>query len=205
MAITNYTELQTAVANWLNKTNLTSRIPEFIALAEGRLSRRLRTKEMESVTSGQTFTSGTDTYSLPTNAVSITKFVVTAGGVEYQLDQLSKTLLRRKFQNNTPDIPSAFALDGNQLIVRATPDGDYAYEVSYYSEIPDLATNTTNWLLTRYPDVYLCGACLEGAIYNRNLRDTAYWEARFKEGIEEIIRLDTRDRWGGGSLSVRRI
>lgn len=205
MAITTYSELQTAVANWLNKSNLTSRIPEFIALAEGRLNRRLRSKEMESVSSGLTLTSGTDTYSLPANALTISKFVVTTGGVDYQLDQMSKTLLIRKFPYNTPTIPSAFAMDGNQLIVRATPDGDYDYELSYYTAIPDLETNSTNWLLSRYPDVYLAGACLEGAHYVRNMRDVAYWESRFNQGIEEIKNLDKRDRWGGGSLRVRTI
>jgi len=48
MAISTYSELQTAVANWLDRDDLTDRIPEFIALAEARFNRVLRLRSMES-------------------------------------------------------------------------------------------------------------------------------------------------------------
>ena len=42
MAIGTYAELKTAVANWLDRDDLTDRIPEFIALAEAKMNRNLR-------------------------------------------------------------------------------------------------------------------------------------------------------------------
>jgi len=42
MAITTYSELKTAVADWLNRSDLTSAIPNFIALAEAQMSRQIR-------------------------------------------------------------------------------------------------------------------------------------------------------------------
>lgn len=47
MAITTYATLKTAVANWLSRSDLTSRIPEGIALAENRLAQDLRVRAME--------------------------------------------------------------------------------------------------------------------------------------------------------------
>ena len=47
MAIGTYSELQTAIGNWLGRDDLTDRIPEFIDLAEARLSRELETREQE--------------------------------------------------------------------------------------------------------------------------------------------------------------
>ena len=47
MAITTYTELKSAVANHLARTDLTSVIPDFISLAEARLSRELETRDQE--------------------------------------------------------------------------------------------------------------------------------------------------------------
>ena len=44
MAVTTYAELQTALDNWLARTDLQSRHPEFIALAEARMNRELETR-----------------------------------------------------------------------------------------------------------------------------------------------------------------
>ena len=46
MAISNYAELQTATANWLDRTDLTDRIPEFIDLAESTFNRTIRNRQM---------------------------------------------------------------------------------------------------------------------------------------------------------------
>ena len=47
MAITTYATLKTAVGNFLSRSDLTSRIPEFIALAEDRIAQDLRIRAME--------------------------------------------------------------------------------------------------------------------------------------------------------------
>ena len=47
MSISTYTELQTAVANFLARTDLTSQIPDFIKLAEVRMSRELESRSQE--------------------------------------------------------------------------------------------------------------------------------------------------------------
>ena len=202
MALANYSDLVDAVANWVDRTNLTARIPEFITLAEAKFNRNLRTKEMESVSSGLTMTAGTDTYAFPTGALAITKFRLIASQI-YELDQLSKELLVRKFPNNASGLPKAFAIDGNQLLVRTTPDSDYSYELSYYSSIPDLQTNSTNWLMTRYPDAYLYGALMEVAPYLKDREEIVIWDAKLSRALDEIRSADIKDRWSGGSLQMR--
>ena len=66
MAINTYSTLQTAVANWLDRDDLTARIPEFIALAETRINRALRIRAMETVSTAISTASGTREYALPT-------------------------------------------------------------------------------------------------------------------------------------------
>ncbi len=46
MALTNYTELQASIADFLNRSDLTSVIPDFITMAEADMNRTLRIKEM---------------------------------------------------------------------------------------------------------------------------------------------------------------
>jgi hypothetical protein len=50
MSITTYTELQTAIGNWLDHSLFTSRIPEFIVLFEATANRKLRVRQMETST-----------------------------------------------------------------------------------------------------------------------------------------------------------
>ena len=66
MAIGTYSELQTAVANWLDRSDLSDRIPEFITLSEARINRLLRVRLMESVKI-ISLISGTKRYPLPSD------------------------------------------------------------------------------------------------------------------------------------------
>ena len=59
MAIGTYAELQTAVANWLDRDDLTDRIPEFIALAEAKMNRNQRISLMDNVRTAITMAAGT--------------------------------------------------------------------------------------------------------------------------------------------------
>ena len=47
MAITTFATLKTAIENWLQRTDQTSRTPEFVALAEDRIQQDLRVRAME--------------------------------------------------------------------------------------------------------------------------------------------------------------
>ena len=46
MALTTYAELKTSVADFLNRTDLTSAIPTFISLAEADLNRKIDRKSV---------------------------------------------------------------------------------------------------------------------------------------------------------------
>ena len=65
MAINTYGTLQTAVANWLDRDDLSARIPEFIALSEAIFNRTLRIRAMETTVSDNT-PSGSKEDPLPT-------------------------------------------------------------------------------------------------------------------------------------------
>ena len=66
MSIGTYAELKTSIANFLARDDLTAQIPDFIQLAEGRMSRELETREQEK-RSTATLTSGDEYIALPTD------------------------------------------------------------------------------------------------------------------------------------------
>src|SRR5690606_22233244 len=64
MPIGTYDELRAAVASWLARGDLADQIPDFIALAEARINRLIRTREMETRATAET-TAGSAYLPLP--------------------------------------------------------------------------------------------------------------------------------------------
>ena len=74
MAITTYAELQTATANWLDRSDMTDRIPEFIELAEANFNRVIRQPDM--ITKDDSFSISSRYTTLPTDTLEIVRIVL---------------------------------------------------------------------------------------------------------------------------------
>ena len=74
MAITTYAQLQTATANWLDRTDLSARIPEFIELAEANFNRVIRQPDM--IAKDDSFSIAGRYTTLPANTLEIIRIVV---------------------------------------------------------------------------------------------------------------------------------
>ena len=67
MAITTYSELQSAIARWLARDDISGNIPDFITLFETAANRRLRVQQQEAVT---TLTPSSGSVALPSDYLS---------------------------------------------------------------------------------------------------------------------------------------
>lgn len=198
MAISNYTELQTAVENWLDRSDLDSRIPEFIALCEDSLNRRLRIRAMEN---RATATISEEYVALPTGFLEMRNF---------QLNTNPKKVLRfvtpeyidTFWAGSMTGQPKVYTFVGGEIQVAPAPGGDYTAEMDYYVKL-DIATDTTNWLLTNSPSAYLYGALLAAEPFLKNDKRIAVWEQRFERSIADLEMADSRERHSGGSLAMR--
>ena len=94
MAISNYSELQTAVANWLDRDDLAARIPEFITLCEARFNRSLRIRAMETLDISVDTVSGTSTVALPTGYVQMRDINLITSPIT-QLQYLTPEIMNR--------------------------------------------------------------------------------------------------------------
>jgi len=79
MALDSYTNLKTAIANFLARDDLSSEIDDFIDLTEADFNRRLRIRAMETINSSFTIDSATE--SLPTGFLVARSFVITSTNV----------------------------------------------------------------------------------------------------------------------------
>jgi hypothetical protein len=64
-------------------------------------------------------------------------------------------------------------------------------------------SNTTNWLLTEAPDVYLYGALVHTAPYLKDDARIAIWESFFAQGIDNLNISSSDAKYGGSGLVMK--
>jgi len=201
MALTTYNELKTSVGDWLNRTDLTTAIPDFISLAEAQIERNLRTRQMI-VRATASIT--TEYSAVPADFLEVKSFKldtnpVTPLGFETidSMDTLAVTY-------RSAAKPIFFTVVGEQFRYLPEPDTAYTGELIYYAKLSKLSTaNTTNFLLTAAPDVYLYGALMQAAPYLQDDARIAVWASMYRAGLEEVTQADDRSSSTGGVLIAR--
>jgi len=196
MSITSYSELQTAVGNWLDHGLFTARIPEFIALFEAAANRRLRVRQQEVST---TLTPSSGSVALPSDYLAWRR-VTWTGSTRVELQYVHPSYLQAAYPSSPSDVPRIFTIEGATLKVR--PVDDTSLEFDYLQKIPALSDSaTTNWLLTAHPDLYLFGALVEAEMFGVNDERAPLWKARRDEIFDEIEKLSNKSR-GAGAVRV---
>jgi len=202
MAITTYAELQTSIGNWINRADLTDRIPEFIDLAEANFNRDLRHRDMETTTTLNTV-AGTSTLSLPSDYLE-TRALVNQTTPKVVLEYMTVVQLDTAHAIAVSGQPYNYTIVGNNFRLGPTPDAIYNLELTYYQRIPALSdANTTNWLLTNHPDAYLFGALVEAEPYLKNDERLPVWGSKLQRSIEGLKAEASRSAFNGGPLYSR--
>jgi len=202
MAISTFAELKTAAANWLDRSDLTDRIPEFIALAEARFNRVLRIRDMETVSTAISTTGGTREYSLPTGFVQMKEFHLTTDPLT-PLAYITPEMMSRMWAGSTTAKPQVFTIIADNVRLGPSPDAVYTTSMLYYKTFTALSdAASTNDMLTNNPDVYLYGTLLEAEPFIMNDARVPLWLAAFEKAIGDIQNQDNKDRHSGSQLRV---
>lgn len=204
MALTTYTELKSSLADWLNRSDLTSVIPDFISLAEAQMERQLRTRQMI-VRATASFAAAQDYGAVPDDFLEVKTIKLDTNPVTSltfqtidSMDQLSNTTYLSSGK------PLYFTIVGGQIRLLPIPDGAYTAELVYYAKLSKLSsTTTTNWLITQAPDVYLYGSLLQAAPYLQDDARIAVWSSLYQAGLDQLQVADDRGSTSGGVLTSR--
>jgi hypothetical protein len=199
MSITNYAELQSSVANWLNRSDLTANIPDFITLAEAQMSTDLKTRSMETKVNLATV-AGTKTVALPTDMLEMRRLQV-VGTYNQPLSYRSPDELSIDYASNQSAQPIVFTVVGGNIELAPIPDAVYSLELTYQQRIPALSDlNTTNWLLTNWPNAYLYASLLAAMPFIMNDARLATWAQLYSQAVEGINGVDW---YSGSTMKVR--
>ncbi len=200
MAITTYTELKAAIANWLARDDLASQIPDFVFLAEAAFNRDFRVRAMEQRATASTV-AGQAYYAWPADLLEVRTIHIGTDPPRV-LEYLTPEQVRLQGSAEQSTTPAYWTDLGASLQLWPTPAEGLTIEIDYYKKL-DLATNGANWLLTRHPDIYLYGALLQAEPYLHNDARVAIWAQLLAAASDQMAREEWRIKAGVPPVSVR--
>jgi hypothetical protein len=205
MAITTYAELQTAVGNWLARSDLTADIHDFITLAEGYFNDGisesdppLRCREME-VLDDLTPTNGVCT--LPADYLQF-RSVTALNSPVRELDYITPDAANQRWSNGTAGLSAEFTIIGESLYTY--PGSSVDVRLHYWQKIPALSdANTSNWLLARSPQLYLRGALMQAADFIKNTEEQAKQQGLTRSLVAGLNRSNMLANYSRAGLTIR--
>jgi len=204
MAINTFTTLKSAIADFLNRDDLTSAIENFIALSEAQINRDIRHWKMETRASGQQ--SASDEYSqIPANWMETIRFHITDNGTS-PLELISRAAMADKRASNNDAIgtPTHYTHADGQFQFYPTPSSEINTELLYYAKTTALSSsNADNWLLLEAPDVYLYGALLHSAPYLGEDERIAVWGQMYSASVMRLNEESENARFSGSGLKLK--
>lgn len=200
MPITNYAELKSAVADYLNRLDVDAQIATFVQLHEAKVNRELRVPQMmvraEATSDAEYIPVPSDflqDYSLKLESAvphADLTYIAQSDAKLYKAQGLTQTLY--------------YTIVGNSFELIADPPENVDVELIYYARIPALSdSNTTNWLLTSHPDLYLYGTLLETVPYLKDDERLQTWFGARQQAMDALALAGERRLRSSTQLNAR--
>lgn len=189
MAISTFDELQAAIANWLDRDDLTDRIPEFIALAEARIGRELRRR---TIVSPFTISAGDTSSTLPEDCGEL-RYARHASASRNCPITFTTPYGLNRFRDLGAGVPEYAAIVNGNLLWNRESDGDYDLELIYFAALEPLSESApTNADFSVAPDLYLYGALVEATPFLEHDERIMTWESKYQVALTTLN--DSRER-----------
>lgn len=201
MALTNYSDLKTTVANYLGRSDLTSQIPDFISLAETRLNRTLRIRQMLKTATALT-TANDATVGLPSDFLEMRDIFI-QGSPRATVSYLSPSAFSRNARADEVGKPVFYTLRANELEFAPKPDTVYTLQMLYYAKPSALSnSNLSNVFMANAPDALLYGALVEAEPYLMNDARIQVWSSFYANAVSALNTSDENSEYSGIPLSM---
>jgi hypothetical protein len=203
MPITDYASLQTAVADNLARSDLTTYIPDFVTMAENWLNygsdnaSPLRCREMEELT---TLTPASGVCTLPTDYIEYRR-VVEVAGIRRPLSYITLDMAEVLYPTRAAGLAEKFTIIGDSLYTFPLAANDI--ELVYYQALPPLALNTSNWLLAKAPGLYLRATLIQAAEFIKNDEEAAKQGSLAKSLMAGLNHSDMLGKYARAGLTPR--
>lgn len=199
--ITDYTTLKEAVADWLNRADMTAQIPVFIQLAEAKFNRELRVRDMLA----RSESSSDEGYiPMPADFLQEYSMKLEAATPHQEISYVGADDAKKIKATGLTGEVRYYSIVGNTFELIPDPAEQVDVEMIYYAKIPALSDSaTTNWLLTKSPDLYLYGTLLETVPYLKDDERLQTWFGARQQIMEAMSMESERSMRSSTQLNVR--
>jgi hypothetical protein len=203
LSFSSYTTLQSALADWLNRTDLTAQIPDFISLAEAEMKRRLRRTSTRT-----TLSISTESTTLPSDVAELRSLYLESGSPSQDKpikiaspEMFAETRARNQAVTGRPVVAMVL---GGTLYVAPAPDQTYTLRIIYFAQlIPLSGSVASNAVLTEAPDAYLYGSLLQAEPYLEHDDRAPLWKSKFDAAIDQLNYVRESEEYNASIRDVR--
>lgn len=212
MAVDTYIKLRAALADTVNRDDLSAEVAVFEGTSvEGMIRRAIATattalqrdivargghKEMEAVATGLATAPGVEHLDFPEDFAGA-RTLMLAGDPLRVLELTDPATLWTRYAAAAPGRPESYAIVGaRRAYLRPVPDGAYAARLVYDRALSVLSADAdTNWLLSGHPDIYIAAAMIELCLYLENDTRLQVWKAAHDVKVAHLMGSDRTARW----------
>ena len=199
---TDYATLQTTIANYLDRSDLTATIPEFIRLAEDRLSRDLRIRQMLQIAT-TTIDSTDGTVEIPADFLAMKDIHVSSSNPIQTVTFQSPSNFFRNTRASTSGLPTFYTELGSEFRFAPIGSATDTLQMLYYVKPPYMSsTVSSNLWLANTPDLLLYAALGEAEPFLMNDERIGTWATLYDRGVSSLSKSDDEGEFPAHPMSI---
>jgi hypothetical protein len=183
MPFSTYSELQSAITDWMDRADLSGNAADFITLAEARLNR-----ELEAVETTTTLTGTISSRQIDISALSVIEpiglFMRESSSDDDEDEIVYKAPGTFPYEYDN-DEPAFYTILGDNIEFDCPLDQAYPFRFHYRGRFALSEAAPTNALLTDHPDVYLAASIMWGGAYIKDVNSIAGYKTLLDEFMFE--------------------
>lgn len=200
MALDTIAGLEAAVSDWTNAGLTTAQARDVITIAENRVYRELRVRQMEATT---TIAITNGSASLPSDYLDVKNAHLSNSPSR----ALKRTTVDRIYQDypqrSATGEPLYFARDGSNFIFGPNAGSGYSIVLNYFSRPATVIGSTLTGIVLEYPELLLFSAMCEAEPYLGRDERVALWEQKYQNVKMQVEKEDKGENFSGSVLEVR--
>ena len=206
MALNNFANLKSSIANWLGRTDLTNEINDFVALAEQDFNSKLANNGYNKMINLSTLSVDAEIEDLPTGFLGVASIYVDSSN-KSPLQYATPEQAFNMYGSSVTGKPEVYTIINDKMHFYPMPDSTYSVKLYYYKKFDVLTNDTdTNDILTNHSDIYLYGSLYFSHTFIRGIDPTIIqeWLSFYNNGVERVVSLNAKNKYNQDAPLIMR-